>query len=143
MFAGERKIAKAGEMIADDVVLEVRGRDHPWVSRGGIKLALTGMFAFSTAPLRLLTGAGLALSLASMAYIVSVLFEYFYWGIKVPGYTTLVVSIMFFSGIQLLALGIMSAYVGRIYDEVKQRPIYLLKKRTGQGLPDKAQEPRP
>ena len=39
VFAGERKIAKAGEMIADDVVLEVRGRDHPWVSRGGIKLA--------------------------------------------------------------------------------------------------------
>ena len=65
------------------------------------------------------------------------------WGIKVPGYTTLVVSIMFFSGIQLLALGIMSAYVGRIYDEVKQRPIYLLKKRTGQGLPNPAVEPRP
>ena len=39
VFAGERKIAKAGEMLADDVVLDVRGRDHPWVSRGGIKLA--------------------------------------------------------------------------------------------------------
>jgi 23S rRNA (cytidine1920-2'-O)/16S rRNA (cytidine1409-2'-O)-methyltransferase len=39
VFAGERKVAKAGEMIADDVVLEVRGRDHPWVSRGGVKLA--------------------------------------------------------------------------------------------------------
>ena len=39
VFAGERKVAKAGEMVADDVVLEVRGRDHPWVSRGGIKLA--------------------------------------------------------------------------------------------------------
>jgi len=120
----------------------LQGQSHFGI-RGGIKLALTGMFAFSTAPLRLLTGAGLALSLASMGYILSVLFEYFYWGIKVPGYTTLVVSIMFFSGIQLLALGIMSAYVGRIYDEVKQRPIYLLKKRTGQGLPDKVQEPRP
>ncbi len=39
VFAGERKVAKAGEMLADDVVLEVRGRDHPWVSRGGVKLA--------------------------------------------------------------------------------------------------------
>jgi 23S rRNA (cytidine1920-2'-O)/16S rRNA (cytidine1409-2'-O)-methyltransferase len=39
VFAGERKVAKAGEMVADDVVLEVRGRDHPWVSRGGVKLA--------------------------------------------------------------------------------------------------------
>ena len=39
VFAGERKVAKAGEMVAADVVLEVRGRDHPWVSRGGVKLA--------------------------------------------------------------------------------------------------------
>jgi hypothetical protein len=62
------------------------------------------------------------------------LLEYFYWGIQVPGYATLVVSIMFFSGIQLLALGIMSEYVGRIYDEVKRRPVYLLRQRTGQGL---------
>ncbi|MFZ4687957.1 MAG: TlyA family RNA methyltransferase [Polymorphobacter sp.] len=45
VFAGERKVAKAGEMVADDVVLAVRGRDHPWVSRGGIKLA-HGLDAF-------------------------------------------------------------------------------------------------
>jgi len=52
----------------------------------------------------------------------------------VPGYATLVVSIMFFSGIQLLALGIMSEYVARIYEEVKRRPMYLVRKRWGQGL---------
>ena len=55
-------------------------------------------------------------------------------GIAVPGYATIVVGMMFFSGIQLLALGIMSEYVGRIYDEVKRRPVYLLRQRTGQGL---------
>jgi glycosyltransferase involved in cell wall biosynthesis len=101
---------------------------------GAFRLALTGMLAFSTVPLRLLTLSGLLLSLASMFYIAWVLLEYFYWGIQVPGYATLVVSIMFFSGIQLLALGIMSEYVGRIYDEVKRRPLYLLRQRTGQGL---------
>ena len=51
-----------------------------------------------------------------------------------PGYATLVVSIMFFSGIQLLALGTMAEYVGRIYDEVKRRPMYLVRQRQGQGL---------
>lgn len=101
---------------------------------GAFRLALTGMLAFSTVPLRLLTLSGLLLSLAAMLYIAWVLLEYFYWGIQVPGYATLVVSIMFFSGIQLLALGIMSEYVGRIYDEVKRRPVYLLRQRTGQGL---------
>ena len=103
-------------------------------SLGAFRLALTGMLAFSTVPLRLLTLSGLLLSLAAMLYIAWVLLEYFYWGIQVPGYATLVVSIMFFSGIQLLALGIMSEYVGRIYDEVKRRPVYLLRQRTGQGL---------
>jgi len=104
--------------------------------RGTFSLALTGMLAFSTVPLRLLTLSGLLLSMASMLYIAWVLLEYFYWGIQVPGYATLVVSIMFFSGIQLLALGIMSEYVGRIYDEVKRRPLYLLRQRAGQGLGD-------
>ena len=60
--------------------------------------------------------------------------EYFVWGISVPGYATIVVSIMFFSGIQLLSLGVLAEYVGRIYDEVKRRPSYLLKDRIGRGL---------
>jgi len=101
---------------------------------GSFGLAMTGMLAFSTVPLRLLTASGILLSMASMVYIAWVLLEYVYWGIDVPGYATLVVSIMFFSGIQLLALGIMSEYVGRIYDEVKRRPLYVIRQRQGQGL---------
>jgi glycosyltransferase involved in cell wall biosynthesis len=101
---------------------------------GAFRLALTGTLAFSTLPLRLLTFVGLTLSAVSMLYIFVVLIEYLFLGIKVPGYPTLVVSIMFFSGINLLALGIMAEYVGRIYDEVKRRPMYLLKRRQGQGL---------
>lgn len=102
--------------------------------RGAFGLAMTGVFAFSTVPLRLLTLSGILLSMVSMLYVLWVLVEYFYWGIDVPGYATLVVSIMFFSGIQLLALGIMSEYVARIYDEVKHRPLFVIRTRTGQGL---------
>lgn len=111
----------------------VKGQSH-FPLGGAFRLALTGTLAFSTVPLRLLTFAGLALAAVSMAYILVVLYEYFVQGIAVPGYATLVVSIMFFSGIQLLALGVMSEYVGRIYEEVKRRPMYLVRQRSGQGL---------
>ena len=111
----------------------LKGQSH-FLLGGAFRLALTGTLAFSTVPLRLLTFAGLALAAVSMAYILVVLYEYFVQGIEVPGYATLVVSIMFFSGIQLLALGIMSEYVGRIYEEVKRRPMFLVRKRWGQGL---------
>ncbi len=102
--------------------------------RGSFALALTGMLAFSTVPLRLLTLFGMLLALTAMGYGAWVVCEHFFWGMQVPGYATIVVSVMFFSGIQLLSLGVMAEYVGRIYDEVKRRPTYLLKDRLGAGL---------
>jgi polyisoprenyl-phosphate glycosyltransferase len=63
-----------------------------------------------------------------------VIAEYFLWGIDVPGYATLVVGMMFFSGIQLLSIGVLAEYVGRIYEEVKQRPLYVVSQRWGKGL---------
>lgn len=101
---------------------------------GAFKLALTGMVAFSTAPLRLLTFLGLLLSAGALGYGSWVVGEYFVTGIAVPGYATIVVGMMFFSGIQLLGMGILAEYVGRIYEEVKQRPAYLVSRRTGGGL---------
>ena len=53
---------------------------------------------------------------------------------QVPGYATIVVGMMFFSGIQLLSIGVLAEYVGRIYEEVKQRPPYLISERAGGGL---------
>jgi polyisoprenyl-phosphate glycosyltransferase len=102
--------------------------------RGAFALALTGMLAFSTVPLRLLTLAGLVVAASALAYGAWSIVEYFVWGISVPGYATIVVSIMFFSGIQLLSLGVLAEYVARIYEEVKRRPSYLLKERIGGGL---------
>jgi hypothetical protein len=103
--------------------------------RGSLSLAFTGILAFSIAPLRALTLTGLMLSMIALGYGLWVVGEYFITGIAVPGYATIVVGMMFFSGIQLLSIGILAEYVGRIYEEVKQRPNYLVSQRLGQGLP--------
>lgn len=103
--------------------------------RGSLSLALTGILAFSIAPLRALTLLGLALSAIAMGYGAWVVAEYFFSGIAVPGYATIVVGMMFFSGIQLLSIGVLAEYVGRIYEEVKQRPTFLISRREGGGLP--------
>ena len=102
--------------------------------RGSFALALTGMLAFSIAPLRALTLAGLCLAALALGYGAWVVVDYFVWGIDVPGYATLVVGLMFFSGVQLLSIGILAEYVGRIYEEVKQRPLYWVSQRWGAGL---------
>lgn len=103
--------------------------------RGSLALAFTGILAFSIAPLRAMTLSGLLLSMLALGYGAWVIGEYFLTGIAVPGYATIVVGMMFFSGIQLLSIGILAEYVGRIYEEVKQRPNYLISQRTGSGLP--------
>lgn len=102
--------------------------------RGSLSLALTGILAFSIAPLRALTLVGLVLSALALGYGGWVVGEYFVLGIAVPGYATIVVGMMFFSGIQLLSIGVLAEYVGRIYEEVKQRPPYLISQREGLGL---------
>ena len=109
------------------------GQSNPGL-RGSLPLALTGILAFSIAPLRALTLCGLILSALALGYGSWVVGEYFITGIAVPGYATIVVGMMFFSGIQLLSIGILAEYVGRIYEEVKQRPAYLISQRTGAGL---------
>jgi glycosyltransferase involved in cell wall biosynthesis len=116
-----------------------QGRTHFGI-RGAFRLAMTGMLAFSTAPLRALSAIGFLLALASLGYGAWVIFEYFYWGIQAPGFATIVVAMMFLSGIQLLSIGVLAEYVGRIYDEVKRRPIYLVSDRLGAGL---GREPAP
>lgn len=102
--------------------------------KGSLALALTGIVAFSVTPLRLLSLAGFVLSFAALCYAAWVTAEYFLLGIDVPGYATIVVGLMFFSGIQMLSIGVLAEYVGRIYEEVKQRPKYLISRRIGQGL---------
>jgi polyisoprenyl-phosphate glycosyltransferase len=102
--------------------------------RGALSLAVTGLLAFSVAPLRIVSYFGLLLSLAALGYGAYVVFDYFWFGAETPGFATVVVGMMFLSGIQLMSIGILAEYVGRIYEEVKQRPRYLVRSKVGKGL---------
>jgi glycosyltransferase involved in cell wall biosynthesis len=96
-------------------------------------LAFTGITAFSNLPLRVWGGLGALIALLALAYGAWVVIEHFVDGHAVPGYATLVTSLMFFSGVQLLSVGILGEYIGRIFDEVKLRPIYLVDSEAGTG----------
>jgi polyisoprenyl-phosphate glycosyltransferase len=97
------------------------------------RLAFTGVTAFTNAPLRLWSAVGVVIALCAIAFGFWIVVEYFVYGNNVPGWATLVTSMMFFSGVQLLSIGILGEYVGRIFDEVKQRPVYLVGSEAGQG----------
>jgi len=91
-----------------------------------VRLALDGLTAFTTLPLRALSLTGAVMSAAALAYGAWVAVEELIYDIPVPGYPTIVVSIMFFSGVQLLSLGVIGEYLGRIFEEVKRRPNFLV-----------------
>ena len=97
------------------------------------KLAFTGVTAFTNAPLRLWSAVGVVIALCAIAFGFWIVIEYFVYGNNVPGWATLVTSMMLFSGVQLLSIGILGEYVGRIFDEVKQRPVYLIGSEAGRG----------
>ncbi|HMF05673.1 MAG TPA: glycosyltransferase family 2 protein [Methylocella sp.] len=98
-------------------------------------LALDGLMSFSTTPLRVWTYIGLATSVLALALATIYLVRTLIFGVDVPGYASLIVSITFFSGVQLLSLGIIGEYIGRIFAEVKRRPLYLIEERVGFGAP--------
>jgi Glycosyltransferases involved in cell wall biogenesis len=98
------------------------------------RLAVDGLTAFTTWPLRLMSVAGMFLSMASFTYGLIIVISHFLWGDPVQGWTTLITVILFFAGVQLIAVGVLGEYIGRIFSEVKQRPVYLLRRRRGAGL---------
>ena len=95
------------------------------------RLAVTGVTAFTNAPLRLWSALGALIAVGAILGGIWFIIEHYTFGADVPGWATLAVSTMFFSGIQLLSIGILGEYVGRIFDEVKQRPVYLVRHDTG------------
>jgi glycosyltransferase involved in cell wall biosynthesis len=97
------------------------------------RLAATGLTAFSTLPLRVWSGLGALVAFGALAYGCFIVVEHFITGHDVPGWATLVAGTMFFSGVQLLSIGIVGEYVGRIFEEVKHRPLYLVGEALGQG----------
>jgi glycosyltransferase involved in cell wall biosynthesis len=103
-------------------------------------LALTGITSFSTLPLRICGALGAVIALGALFYGAWIVGKHLIVGHDVPGWATLVTSLMFFSGVQLLFIGVLGEYVGRIFEEVKQRPVYLVQEELGRGLAD--QPPR-
>lgn len=91
-----------------------------------MRLAWTGLTSFSVLPLRMASLIGLLLSTVAFAYGLYEVVEKLLFGVDVPGWATVVVSIMFFSGVQLLFIGILGEYLARVYDEVKGRPPYIV-----------------
>lgn len=116
------------------VPFEVAPRAHGETKYNYLKLvsfALDGLMSFSTLPLRVWTYVGLATSLWALALATFYLTRTLIFGVDVPGYASLIVSITFFAGIQLLSLGIIGEYIGRIFAEVKRRPLYFVGERIG------------
>ncbi|MFM1887254.1 MAG: hypothetical protein RL026_2411 [Pseudomonadota bacterium] len=100
-------------------------------TRGLARLAATGVTAFSVKPLRMVMLVGLLVSLVSMLMAGWIVFERLFLGQDIPGFATLGAAIFFLAGVQLVGLGIVGEYVGRIFEEVKQRPRYLVAEDSG------------
>lgn len=96
-----------------------------------LRYALDGISAFSNLPLRVWSLIGFWMAFLSGGYGVWLLIETAIWGIDVPGYASLMLAVLFTGGIQLISLGVLGEYIGRIFTEVKSRPLYLVAETSG------------
>ena len=99
-----------------------------WSFKHLLNYAVDGVVSFNTKPLRLCFYAGLVSLLLAISYIVINLVDIIRNGVDVPGYFTIISAVLFLGGVQLLSLGIIGEYVGRIYNETKKRPHYLVRR---------------
>ena len=102
-----------------------------WRPRQLLRFGLDGIASFTTIPLRVWSYLGLIISLFAFGYAVLVLLKTLLFGTDVPGFPSLIISVMFFAGMQLLSLGIIGEYLGRMYEEMKGRPLYLVSEELG------------
>jgi glycosyltransferase involved in cell wall biosynthesis len=91
-----------------------------------VGLSIEGLTSFSVAPLRLASMLGLLMALAALIFGVQILIETFFFGESVPGYPSVVVGMMVLGGVQLIMIGIMGEYIGKILSELKARPVYFV-----------------
>jgi glycosyltransferase involved in cell wall biosynthesis len=99
-----------------------------------LRLSIDGLTAFTTWPLRAVSAIGFVIAVLSFLYGGYLTVDYLLYGHEVSGWTTIVVSLMLFAGIQLISLGVVGEYIGRVFDEVKARPLYIIKQQLGSGL---------
>jgi glycosyltransferase involved in cell wall biosynthesis len=99
-------------------------------------LALEGVTSFTTSPLRISTILGILVSIFSMVYMFIVLIKSLIWKDPVQGYPSMMVTILFLGGVQLVSLGIIGEYVGRIFNETKYRPLYIIDEHNNEKIRD-------
>ena len=102
-----------------------------WRPRELLRFGIDGLASFTTIPLKVWSYVGLLISLAAFCYAMIFLIKTLIYGTDVPGFPTLIISVMFFAGVQLLSLGIIGEYLGRVYEEVKGRPLFLVAEELG------------
>ena len=105
--------------------------ESSWSYRQLFSFAIDGITSFTNAPLRISTIVGFIVSMCAFLYMIYVFIKALIYGDPVQGYPTLVILILFLGGIQLLSLGIIGEYIGRIYNETKNRPDYIVREFNG------------
>ncbi len=98
-----------------------------WSFRSLFKYAIDGITAFSVAPLRMVTGFGFFISIAAFFYIAVTLIQTLIFGISVPGYVTTLSAVLFLGGIIEFSIGVLGEYIGHIYIETKNRPLFIVR----------------
>lgn len=98
-----------------------------WGFRKLMNYAIDGMIGYTTKPLKMATFFGVLTAFAALAYLIVVVLQKLIAGIAIPGYATIIVLILFLGGMQLLCIGFIGEYVGRIFEQSKERPIYIAK----------------
>ena len=91
-----------------------------------LDLAITGITSFTAFPLRLIALGGIGVATVAIVYALWIILSTLLFGIQTPGWATIVTTITFFGGLQLFALGVVGEYIGRVFDEVKHRPHYII-----------------
>lgn len=112
------------------VEYKVAPREHGTTSFNTWKLwnfALEGITSFSSAPLRIWTYLGCAVSALSFVYAAYLLIKTIFFGADTPGYASIMITVLFASGVQLIGIGVLGEYVGRIFAESKKRPVYIVR----------------
>lgn len=103
---------------------------------------IEGVLSFTTMPLRVWSYLGGVVAILSLIYMSYIVFRTLYWGVDVPGYASLLVVILFFSGMNMMGIGVIGEYLARVFVEVKQRPLYLVRESAGFAERDSQVPPR-
>lgn len=117
--------------------LERQEGESKWSTKDLLNLAMNGIMSYTTAPLQIVSFLGLFVSFAAFLYLVYIIVTTLLFDEPVSGYPTIMVTILFLGGIQLIGLGIIGEYLGKVFNEVKSRPGYFINSYNGKRPSDK------